>query len=193
MLNRVKVTIMFTFLDPTALIRYMDLTFAEFNNIEIIKARFRTLTTSNIAYQNHNTRIMYWRSTFGGNRHLKLVISSPAPVPVIVTLQLLSRGNILANTFFLSSNLELNTQLNPRKRNWPSITRFVNHIQNITLTTSKIWNKLVDNYVCAGAWYSLIFRKFQKFSNQILPGRIRIPFHTSYVHLLDCLCSLQPF
>ena len=158
MSNRVKVTVVFTFLDPTALIRYMDLTLAEFNNIEIIKARFTTLTTSNIAYQNHNTRIMYWRSTFGGNRHLKLVMSSPAPVPVMVTLQLLSRGNILANTFFLSPNLELNIQLNPRKRNWPSITRFVNHLQNITLTTSKIWNKLVDNYVSAGAWYSLAKR-----------------------------------
>ena len=183
---------MFTFLDPTALIRYMDLTFAEFNNIEIIKARFKTLTTSNIAYQNHSTRMMYWRSTFGGNRHLKWVVSSPAPEPIIFTSQLLSRGNILANTFFLSSNLELNTQLNPRKRNWPSITRFVNHIQNITLTTSKIWNQLVDKYVSAETLCSIRDVLCKK-SNQILPGKIWTPFHTCNVHLVSCLCSLQPF
>lgn len=133
------IIIRLTFLEPTALSRYMDLTLAELSIMEMIKARFTTFTINNIAYQNHITRIMYCRSTFGGNRHLKFVPSSKPEVPPILTRQLLSNGNTKAKAWFLSiPKLKANIQSNPRDRNLPSITRFVNHMQNITFKTSKI-------------------------------------------------------
>ena len=120
----------------------MDLTFAELSSMERIKARFSTLIINNMAYQNHITRMMYCKRTFGGKRHFQCLMSSFPPWPWNFTLQLLSSGNIWPNTWFLLVPMSAPIiQLSPRGKNLSSRTWFVNQIQNITFKTNKTCKK----------------------------------------------------